>query len=55
MQELVNSLNLQYGTIEIKVKGGKWVHTKIGMDFNCNEYENLENIEICDKNIDKDV
>jgi len=55
IQELVNSLDLQYGTIEIKVKNGEWVHTKIGMDFNRNECEILENIEILDKSLDNNI
>ena len=54
MQELVNSLGLQYGTIEIKVKSGKWVHTKIDINFNKNECEDLENINIVNKRFNKD-
>ena len=53
MQELINSLGLQYGTIVIRVKSGRWVHAKIEIDFNKNECENLENFEIGDKNVDK--
>jgi len=44
---------LDYGTIEIKVKDKKWVHTKVSMDFNKNECDNLENIKISEKIVDK--
>ena len=53
IQELVNSLGLDYGTIEIKVKDKKWVHTKVSMDFNKNECDNLEIVKISEKIVDK--